>query len=341
MFTRLLRLSIIVSLITILAIVLTRQVGAQRQRDWLAFEGAANDTNSVYVLDVPLKILFNTARWLKPDGCNLSMPAWSNDGRLALVLACDPILDLLILDLRTVQISRFTDDVAFEYFPTWSNDGRLAFIAWREGSAYLYIGDPQTGAISPVPTAYKQLYPPLWSSDGKLAFLGSPSSGMQEFVDLWVRSVDGTLSRIASGFTIPTLTWSPDGSRLVYTRPTNGGANDLMLVDLRSGDTRNLTNSAADEYRPFWLPDGRLSYSSANGSIINTYLLNVDSGDLTTLPHENIPNGSASWSADGRHNLYVNFRSRVSDLTIVDLDTGAQNHLRLKLQIVGSVAWPG
>ena len=65
--------------------------------------------------------------------------------------------------------------------------------------------------------------------------------------------------------------FSPDGTRLLYTRFTSGGygvegsASRVTLYDFATGSTRDLTNTGKDSY-PVWSPDGtRIAFLSARG----------------------------------------------------------------------------
>ena len=48
-------------------------------------------------------------------------------------------------------------------------------------------------------------------------------------------------------------TWSPDGSRLAYTRHVEGSW-DVAVIPIGGGEPMALATSRADETAPWWLP---------------------------------------------------------------------------------------
>jgi len=96
---------------------------------------------------------------------------------------------------------------------------------------------------------------PSWSPDGsQLAFSSDRGGAM----DVWVRDMrTGRDRRVASGGT--SATWSPDGSRLAYLDPQS----QLRVVDVSSGEGRQVHERLNEPGRPSWSPDGRAVVMSA------------------------------------------------------------------------------
>ena len=340
MLTRLLRLSLVVNLFVLLTMVAARHVGAQRPRDWLALDARrAGETRSVYVVDVPLRVMFNTARLLgaAANGCSLSVPAWSKDARLAMVVFCD-YRDILIMDLHTAQITYLTDDPALDDYPTWSNDGHIAFVSDRDATSRLYIGDPTTGEITWASEGYARMRPAVWSNDGKLAFLGYRTTGVGGGVDIYVRDVDGSVRRVTSGLPSPLPSWSPDSKHLVYAvRARSIGS--LLVVDAAGGEPHGLTNRETGVTYPLWLADGRLSFIGSEGRQTDIYLMDMDTGLTTNITNDEADNSVPSWSRDHQRLAYLAFVGDNADMYLLDVPTGALTRLSYQLQVYGPAVW--
>ena len=80
--------------------------------------------------------------------------------------------------------------------------------------------------------------------------------------------------------------WSPDGSRIVFSRQTYpDNYRNIYLMDSDGSNQVALTSASPDEFDPVWSPDGQWillsSYCSncSGNPHSNTYLLEVIKGD--------------------------------------------------------------
>ncbi len=92
-----------------------------------------------------------------------------------------------------------------------------------------------------------------------------------------------------------------DQSLLTATFRT--GDVEIFLVDLATGDARNLTRSPRSSERyPAWSPDGRrVTFNSDRDGTYNLYIMNNDGSTVRQLTRERggIEAGMQSWTADG------------------------------------------
>lgn len=102
-----------------------------------------------------------------------------------------------------------------------------------------------------------------WSSRGEIAFgRFREASCVPVCEDIFVTRLDGTPRRLAPRGSTPS--WSPGGTRLVFTRRSRGALN--LYVVRRSGrGLRQLTRSGG--YSPAWSPDGRWIAFIRNGAL--------------------------------------------------------------------------
>ena len=99
---------------------------------------------------------------------------------------------------------------------------------------------------------------------------------------------------------------SPDGSQVIYTVSKIDADNDkefsaIHLLELPSGDSRQMTNGKAVDKQACWSPDGKtIAFTSDRSGKAQLYLLPADGGEarqMTTFTRG--IGGSLAWSPDG------------------------------------------
>jgi len=151
------------------------------------------------------------------DGTDLG-PAWSPDGsRIAFAREGRPAkaatgnADIYVVNADGTDVVRLTDDPMMEYAPTWSPDGsRIAFAAY----------DLATG--------------------------GNPPSPLR----LYVMKADGTDMETLGPENVEGLSWSPDGTELVF-EAVEGGIYSVGADG--SGLTRLSLGGSGPTWSPAWV----------------------------------------------------------------------------------------
>ena len=126
-----------------------------------------------------------------------------------------------------------------------------------------------------LPQAASTPHRPAWSPDGReIAFAMSGS--------IWKIAVgDNVAYELTANSTYDSdPVWSPDGRSIVYTADDHARSINLMLLDLRTGESTALTRGTHVNLDPAWSPDGkRLAYvSTSPKGEFNIFVLPVDSG---------------------------------------------------------------
>jgi Tol biopolymer transport system component len=148
---------------------------------------------------------------------------------------------------------------------------------------------------------------PNWSPDGKqitFAIVG---------VGIFVIDLDGTNKRMVvedRGAGKPD--WSPDGRQLVFVsdrhgpekpKASRGGWFDpenLFIVNIASGQIRQLTNYDSINTHPDWSPDGKqIAFVSSMDDDWEIFVINVDSGYLRQLTQNKECDWDPKWSPSG------------------------------------------
>ncbi len=227
------------------------------------FAGAANATQPLSLDDLARLV-------------DLSEPGFSPDGEVIVYTAssANTDADLTQSDLWRVghdgrSRQRLTDTAEVsEWQPRWSPDGRsIAFLSDAPADG----AKEAEGANAEEPSTQVWLMP---ATGGKPRRLTSHPSGVDDFVwspdskrlVLVARDAEfpsGTATpKNPSPIVIDRYQFKEDGVGYLDHRRTH-----LVLLDVASGQTEQLTSGAHDELLPAWSPDGRwIAYVSKRGA---------------------------------------------------------------------------
>jgi Tol biopolymer transport system component len=209
-----------------------------------------------------------------------------------------------------------------QHWPRWSPDGsRITF----EADHAIYIAPALGGAVKAlVPTPPE---PPFADDEGPGSLAWSPDGERVAYVyerSIYVKpAAGGTPTRIVTVTPDPphSLAWSPDGARIafvlgnaafVYSRNAIGNIapSSIWLVRAEGGALTPVTDAAALNTSPVWMPDGgHLRFVSNRDGVRDVYEVEVRSAGagrirrITTglLPH------TIDVSRDGRVMVYGTF----------------------------------
>lgn len=100
-------------------------------------------------------------------------------------------------------------------------------------------------------------------------------------------------------------TWSPDGTRIMFSRGDGSGGADLFAINANGGGEEQLTATAENEQAAAWSPDGATiafsTFDESAGELGKIWVMNADG----TSPREIYSEqgayvGFQDWSPDGR-----------------------------------------
>jgi Tol biopolymer transport system component len=167
-----------------------------------------------------------------------SQVAWASDSRrLAYVSDRDGTPHLFLYDFNSNTETQLTRDAADDSTPRFSPDGKL--LAFIRGAKELRVMDMADKKERVVVTAFFER-PPIvadrpfvWSPDNK--WLAYVPVGENQFKNLYVVSVDGgpgrPVSFLANVFS-NTISWSPDGTFMLFDSGQRTESTQLARVDL-------------------------------------------------------------------------------------------------------------
>lgn len=229
--------------------------------DWIAYQGSGVDSVEAVLLIHP----DGTERHEIDDDISGygQLPDWSPDGTKVVMTPRGPIPELL----RQYDISTETTTVLFECEPPCIGDDEPAYSP--DGTELVFIR----------------------------AFLPMTASGPSE-CGLWIGEVaTGELAEITSNDGCAreyNPRWSPDGSRIAYSRERNdatGLSEAVFVMDAGGGEEAQLTEWEMVAGYPDWSPDGEwivfvtYPFHSFNegGPVSNLYRMRPDGTEVEQL----------------------------------------------------------
>jgi TolB protein len=210
---------------------------------------------------------------------------------------------LFVLDLVTNKDKRLTLDESESTFPDFSPDGQWAvFVSNRDGNEELYRMRIDGGGVEQLTNDPGRDIHPYFSPDGKQVLFNSTRGNGS--LDVYCLTLaDRSVQRLTTAVLDETCArFSPDGTSYVMLQNAVG-QDDLFVVDVASGQQRNLTNTpAVRDGWPVWSGDGKWIYYSTMASGRHcVHRVHPDgSGDETlTDGGDGIEDGRVTLSGDG------------------------------------------
>jgi serine/threonine-protein kinase len=212
------------------------------------------------------------------------------------------------------KLAQQTFDEAVEEWPAWSPDGQQ-FVFSRNVAGYrnLFLRRLDTGEERPLTHGARDDIQAAWAPDGRhIAFVRSnlPSGKLEPgdvlgwYVDGDVWTVDvqsGQEAQLLAGAFDPS--YSPDGSQLAVDASW-GGPRRLWLTDPIGHNPRQVTTDSSEgvvHMSPRWSPDGRrLVFRRVQQSKSDIAVLELASGTIGWVTHDDVPDANPVWSPSGR-----------------------------------------
>lgn len=222
------------------------------------------------------------------------------------------------------QITRVGGDGASN--PVWSPDGSLLSFdngSDKQGYDVFLVHPDGTGLLSvPLADPAKFHGNPAYSPDGsRISFDEDSGPGQPTVHGIFVANVDGSdvhrvTSALAGKDAYDTESqWSPDGTRIAFTRVKNAKKAAIFTVNVDGTGLKQLTPYRLDGASPDWSPDGtRIAFNTYwdphPGKSANIYSVKPDGTGLTAITHHRggrTHSFRPSWAPDGTKIVYAHF----------------------------------
>jgi eukaryotic-like serine/threonine-protein kinase len=236
-------------------------------------------------------------------------------------------------------LAQVTNDGAVDWNPVWSPDGKyLYFGSDRSGANNLWRirvdeesgkprGEPEpatlparfSGHYSFARTVPRMLYAAIDLTESMKVIGFDPVTGA---------TTGEPRLFIGGSFLMFSSQVSPDGKRVAVTN--RGGQEDLFVIEVATGDVRQLTNDPARDRGATWSPDGGkiYFYSQRDSDQYQVFRINADGSGLERVTKE----GQSGWypvvSPDGTQVAFFNYEFTY----LLDLSNGKVETLPAALQ---------
>jgi Tol biopolymer transport system component len=224
----------------------------------------------------------------------------------------------------------------FARSPSWSPDGkRIAFVS----SGEIYVINADGSNQQRLSLEFKnEVVAVAWSPDGtRFAFL-SPNNDFkcvqsQSSATFYTAATNGMgVAPVAKNVCVTSwrVSWSPDGTRIVYAALSTDGIESLDTVDVNTlSQTRIITpirgkggpETTYANQDPAWSPDGtQIAFVSLNKGGI--WLVHADGSQLQQLT--STADSYPTWSPDGKQLAFVSMRDVDSEIYVMNVDGSGQ-----------------
>ncbi|HEY6991095.1 MAG TPA: winged helix-turn-helix domain-containing protein [Bryobacteraceae bacterium] len=205
----------------------------------------------------------------------------------------------------------------WEMQPSFSPDGNQIAYAWDETNAgnntHIYVKMIGSGRPVQVTVGTGPDSVPAWSPDGRsIAFIRTQGQSSAIYS---IPPSGGAERKIADGYFVGTISWSPNGRLLaVADRKSPNDSSSLYLVESNDGHKVPLTTPPGtniEDRTPLFSPDGRtLLFTRCRKLLLcGLYLLDLSSdyhprGEPRQFRQESGAIWEVAWTADGKGAVY-------------------------------------
>jgi len=224
-------------------------------------------------------------------------PSWSPDARSLAYTTFRPNPDIFVSLIYQGVLQNPTKGVGTNYLPVFSPDGKqIAFMSGRDGNPEIYAMNVDGSNLRRLTNNSAGESSPTWSPSGsQIAFTSDRTGKAQIYV---MNSADGSGVRrlTVNESEADRPTWSPPPfNEIAYAAST--GRYDIKVLEVSTGQSRQLTFGEGSNEGPAWAPGGRhLAFTSTRaGGRTQVFTIGRDGRGLRQITREG-NNQTPAWS---------------------------------------------
>ena len=223
-------------------------------------------------------------------------PNWSPDGRsIAYISYRSGLPDIMISNIYAGTLETPTKGVGQNFLPVFSPDGkRIAFWSNRDGNPEIYVMNRDGSNVTRLTNNPANESTPTWSPNGTQIAFTSDRSGTPQ---IYIVNDDGSgLRRITQETYADRATWSPPPyNEIAFTAKTGPGF-DIKVLNIGTGETRQITFGEGSNESPAWSPNGRhLAFMSTRAGRSQIFTVDKDGRNLRQITRDG-NNWTPNWS---------------------------------------------
>jgi TolB protein len=224
-------------------------------------------------------------------------PVWSADGRaIAYTSYRRGYPNIFISHIYQGTMDEPTKGGTQNWLPVWSPDGsRISFVSNRDGNPEIYVMDRDGSNVRRLTRHPGIDSTPTWSPGGNEIAFTSDRTGSPQ---IWTMSADGVGSprKLTAESYADRASWSPAPFNEIVYASRSGPGFDIKILDVATGQTRQLTFGEGTNESPCFAPNGRhFAFTSNRRGKVQIFSVARDGKDLrqlTTTGNNYYPNWS-------------------------------------------------
>jgi Tol biopolymer transport system component len=201
---------------------------------------------------------------------------------------------------------------------------RIAFMSDRDENNEIYIMEKDGTGVENISNNEAQDGLPDWSAKRRsMVFLSTRESTSASIyrMNVYGSGLEALVTDMPIIATIPK--WSPDGKWVAFDSGLSG-TSDVYLINVKSGELKNLTDHPSSDRFYDWSPDSKkiLLVSTREDALTGNpclYTLGIDeNSELIRLTEPDSANVWASWSPDGDKIAFTSDRDGNAEIYVMD-----------------------